>query len=108
MEKIMFQDKKLLKIKEYIHSLFPKSKILLFGSRARGNFDDKSDYDVLVVIKEEVNIKEKRTYAGKIRKELAVKGIPIDVLVRTEKDVCYFNNKIGSVIREASKYGIVL
>ena len=88
--------------------LLPGSRVILFGSRGREDFDNNSDYDIMVVSKKNLDIKEKRQYAGKIRKKLAVIGIPVDVLVRTEKDISYYGRKIGSVVKDAVRDGIAL
>lgn len=99
---------KLSKIKNSVQVLLPGSRVILFGSRGRGNFDDSSDYDILVVSDRNLSIKEKRQYAGKIRRKMAVMGIPADVMVKTENDVHYYSDKIGSVVREAVRGGVTL
>lgn len=102
----MTKDKNLIKIKEVIKTIFPDSRVILLGSRGRNNFDSKSDYDVLVVVKQNLSIKEKRYYACFIQKKLA--SIPLDVIVKTEEDVVYYQDKIGSVTREAILEGVSL
>ncbi|MCP5103264.1 MAG: nucleotidyltransferase domain-containing protein [bacterium] len=104
----MNKDENLSKIKSLVKFVLPGSRVILFGSRGRGNFDNSSDYDVLVVSNKKLDVKTKRRYAGKIRKELAVMGIPGDVLVKTETDVSYYRDKIGSLVREAVRDGITL
>ncbi len=52
-----------LKIKELIHEVvsnlgFSIYKILLFGSRSKGNFTTDSDWDLLVIINENISSKE--------------------------------------------------
>ena len=42
------QKKVILGIKNFIKSLFPESKLFLFGSRINGRWDDNSDYDIVV------------------------------------------------------------
>lgn len=39
----------LREIRDKIHKLEPKAEIYLFGSRARGDFNINSDWDVLVI-----------------------------------------------------------
>jgi len=38
------------KIKEEVRNLFPGAKIILYGSRARGNAKKDSDWDILVLL----------------------------------------------------------
>jgi predicted nucleotidyltransferase len=42
--------------------------IILFGSRARGDFSKYSDYDFLIITEKTFNIKEKMEIAKTIRK----------------------------------------
>ncbi|MDI6784474.1 MAG: nucleotidyltransferase domain-containing protein [bacterium] len=102
----MFADKNLKKINDVVKSILPESRIILFGSRAKGDSDRKSDYDILVIVKQNLSIKEKRTYASNIMKLLA--DIPLDVIVKTEQDIIYYQDKIGSITREAVLNGVGL
>lgn len=41
----------LVKIKEVVQAIVPEgSHVLLYGSRARGNFHEDSDWDILVIL----------------------------------------------------------
>ncbi|MCK4256338.1 nucleotidyltransferase domain-containing protein [candidate division WOR-3 bacterium] len=102
----MIKDENLMKIKEVIKNIFPDSRIILFGSRSKGKYDSQSDYDILVIVKQNLTIKEKRQYASVIRRQLV--EIPIDVIVKTEEDIIYYKDKIGSVTREAVLEGVSL
>lgn len=104
----MLKDNNLLEIKNTIEKILPGSREFLFGSRCRGDFDARSDYDVLVVHKSNLSVKEKRRYASIIRKKLAPLGIAIDVLVKTERDVSFMKDRIGSIVREALNEGALL
>ena len=73
-------------------------KIILFGSRARGDYHDKSDFDILIIVKEEISIEEKMRTTAIIRKKLAKLGIDADVIVKSEAEVEYYKKKIGSIV----------
>ena len=45
-------DKKLKDIVRVIKDTFDPTKVFLFGSRAKGSHSDRSDYDLLVIVKE--------------------------------------------------------
>lgn len=44
-------------LKQFLHELYQDKldKIILFGSRARGDHDSESDFDVLIVLKNDFN-----------------------------------------------------
>lgn len=115
MQKIEDKDKnsEIIKIKNTIMRIlnendFRDARIILFGSRAKGEFKAHSDWDFLVVLKEQLEIKEKWDLAHKIRKALADIYIPCDVIIRSEDEVERRKNVIGSVIRSAIKTGVIL
>jgi predicted nucleotidyltransferase len=103
---IMMQDRKLIKIKKVIKNIFPECKIILFGSKTYGDADEMSDYDILVIFKQDLSIKEKRYYASFIQKKLA--SIPLDVIVKTEMDTLKHLKRIESVVKEAIEIGVVI
>ena len=97
------------KIKEIIQESlkgYTIDKIILFGSRARGDNEEDSDYDVLVILKEDLEREKLNNLASLIRKSLAELLIPIDILVRSARYVDYMKNKIGNVISYATEEGI--
>jgi predicted nucleotidyltransferase len=81
-------------------------KIILFGSRARGNYDNESDYDVLVIIKEEPDWITRENLCSVIRKVMAIEDINIDILIRSSKYVELTQNEQGNVINYAIEEGI--
>ena len=65
-------------------SQLPVEQIYLFGSRARGDAKEDSDYDFLVVM-------DSRLSSGKrvmeVRKAGRVQGYPMDFIVRTPEEM---------------------
>ncbi|TKK70794.1 nucleotidyltransferase domain-containing protein [Ilyomonas limi] len=49
------QENILQEIKQAVLSVDATADVLLFGSRARGDFDEESDWDVLILTNEEVS-----------------------------------------------------
>ena len=47
------------KMKALVHEIVPDAKVILFGSRANGTATEESDWDVLVLTKQEVDQKLK-------------------------------------------------
>lgn len=86
----------------------PIVKLILFGSRATGNFKENSDWDFLIVLGINVTREEKKEIGHKIRKELAEIYIPCDVIIKSQDELEKYKDVVGSVIRSAVKRGIVL
>lgn len=102
----MIKDENLVKIKATVESILPHSRIILFGSRSREDFESQSDYDVLVIIKQNATVKEKLQYESMILKQLAKIDIDADVLVKTENDIPIHLKRIDSVVKEAIETGV--
>jgi predicted nucleotidyltransferase len=82
--------------------------IILFGSRARGDYNEDSDYDILIVTTETYPFKEKIRISETVRDQIVKLHIPSDIIIRSHEEVDYFRNKIGSAIREALLEGVTL
>lgn len=46
------------------------SRVIIFGSRARGDFEAESDWDILVIVKRELNQKERKELWHKLSRAL--------------------------------------
>ncbi len=87
------EDKTCREIVKYVREVANPRRIVLFGSRARGDGDEDSDYDLLVVKDE---IKSRHEEAHRIRVALTALPIFADVLVRSaEEDTKYRQIRIG-------------
>ncbi len=83
-------------------------QVILFGSRAKGNFNKDSDWDVLVIIRSEISRDTEMKLLSEIRKKLAKVLIPCDILIRTKAEVKKFKGYVHSVTKTALKEGIIL
>ena len=96
-------------IKQTVLSVLPNAKVLLFGSRAKGNYTALSDYDFLVVTENDLPLNEKRDFAGKIRRALiALLNAPVDVLINSREEISKKKLLPGHVIKQALNEGIEL
>lgn len=99
--------------KDIIAEEFRKSglnalQILLFGSRARGDFDNRSDWDFFVTADKELSFDERRKIAGRIRWRLAVAGLASDVIIRSASAVSKARQNTGCLAYYVFKEGIEL
>ncbi|MBC8232563.1 nucleotidyltransferase domain-containing protein [bacterium] len=83
-------------------------EIILFGSRARGDFSEESDYDILIVLQDSISIREKMESSAKLRREIAKMGIDADIIIKSREEVEYYENKIGNIVRNALREGVAL
>jgi predicted nucleotidyltransferase len=81
-------------------------EVILFGSRARGDFTKKSDYDFLIITEKTFIVKEKMQIASAIRKALAELHIFADIIINSEKEAEIKRDRIGCATRYALKEGI--
>ena len=84
---------------------FEPSRILLFGSRARGTDNRWSDVDLLVVMEE---ITDKRRAAVAMRRTLSDLPISKDIIVTTPEEIARRGHLVGSVLRAALREGKVV
>ena len=84
-------------------------RILLFGSRARGESDEHSDVDLLVVEHEPFGRnRSRRLEAARIWRCLSEFRIPTDILVYSNSEVAQWKDLSHHVIGMALREGKVL
>ncbi len=84
-------------------------KIILFGSRARGDFREDSDWDLLVVIDKDLPLSHKREILGNIYKMLAeVEGESYEVIITSQRKYEELKNFVGTLMYDAEREGVLL
>jgi uncharacterized protein len=81
------------------------AKVILFGSRARGNADDRSDFDFLVVEREVDDRFGEMVRLGRVLGRLLIPG---DVVVVSEQHAQKWASVKGTLIHEAMSRGRVV
>jgi len=89
-------------------------KIMLFGSRSKKEDKTDSDYDILIIIKNDIE----RILKYKIKNEINKKAAKIfvsrnsltgiDLIIRSKKEIEFYKDKIGSVTGEAYMEGVAI
>lgn len=77
--------------------------IILFGSMARGDFSNYSDYDFLIITERTFTVKEKMEISKKVREHLA--KVAVDIILKSQSEIEAQKNQIGTVTREALREG---
>jgi predicted nucleotidyltransferase len=84
-------------------------RIVLFGSRARGEADERSDVDLLVVEREPFDQnRSRRREAARIWRCLSEFRVPADILVYSASEVTQWKDSSHHVIARALREGRVL
>lgn len=83
----------------------PATRIILFGSYARGTPSDQSDLDFLVLKRV---VRNRHAEIVRLLRVLEPHGIPADVLVASEEVFDAWKDIPGTVLYEASKEGRVV
>ncbi len=85
----------------------PDARVLLFGSRATGNANAQSDYDIYIVTSEEYAPNENLKLRSKIHKQLADSlMVSVDLLMSSERDFSLNQQLPGHIVRYVSKESI--
>ncbi len=95
----------LKEIKQSVISIDENAEVILFGSRARGDYHDESDWDVLVLV-DEYNWKLKNRFIDKLFEVQIKEDIGISVMVKGKE---YWNMIEETLLyKEVEKHGLVL
>ena len=96
-------------IRQIVEFNLPGSRVLLFGSHARGDHDRFSDYDLLIITPHTFTPKEKIRWSTLLNHAIvkALK-IPVDLLINSEEEVNEKRGLPGHVVRTALKEGVSL
>jgi predicted nucleotidyltransferase len=98
-------DNPLEKAIDIIVKVADPDKIILFGSRARGDSKKDSDYDLCVLKR---NVEHRRKLAQKLYLSLYIVGEAIDVIVETPERFSDLKDNTFMIYKEIAKDGKVI
>ncbi len=108
---LLEKDPILRRIVEVIVKEIDPDRIVLFGSRARGDYNEGSDYDILV-LKEGIRPEERRPLQRKIRRALWKEDIyssaAVDVIVQNTRRYEDLKERWDLIYYDADKEGVIL
>ena len=85
------------------------AKIILFGSRARGDAREDSDYDVLVVVEGKLEWKKRKQFSLRVRRRLyRMLGKPVDLIVEDRSVFAEKSTSFGTIEEIVLKEGLVV
>ena len=91
-------------VKKIVEKFHP-DKIILFGSYARNEYTEDSDFDILVVMPVENSQRQK---ANEIDLALADRTVPMDLIVVTPEQFESLKDLIGTIVYQAAREGKVI
>jgi predicted nucleotidyltransferase len=95
-----------IKVEEVVKAIDPKSKVVLFGSRARGEAHAESDWDFLILTSREVSPELVDEILAKLYEvELAVEQVISSVIENQQKWEDYLNSEFYQNVKD---HGIVV
>lgn len=83
-------------------------QIYLFGSRAQGTARPDSDWDVYVLMKDDMTFADRRRLTTEIKRELARQRIPNDVILKSNKQFQASKSYPGHLAYTVAQEGIPL
>jgi len=94
-------------IREIISSIDPKAEVILYGSRARGDERDDSDWDILILTDYPVDLQIEREFRNKLYDLELDTGESLSVFAYS-KDDWQTRQRITPFYQNVSQEGIVL
>ncbi|HHJ51165.1 MAG TPA: nucleotidyltransferase domain-containing protein [Phaeodactylibacter sp.] len=76
----------LIRIKKAIKEIEPRADVVLYGSRARGDEKQESDWDLLILVPYPAGIKEEQKFRHKLFELELEFGQAISTLVKSKKE----------------------
>lgn len=98
-------DARLLEVVRRIAAGFDPERIILFGSRARGDADPDSDTDLLVVVR---TAGDRRRLAAAMDRATSDVGLARDIIVATPEELARDRDVVGTIAWPALREGRVV
>ena len=94
----------------FAHKGLTLDSVFLFGSMARGDSSKESDYDILIISKEELSSKGRRNLSIEISKALhqQIRLTPFDIIIKSRKDFDEEKDIVNTISNEVLLEGIKL
>ena len=111
MEKILDKNLEIAKkiiTEEVERAGYKVDRIILFGSRAKGNYKEGSDWDFFVLIDNNIFKEDLKIILRNIRRRMALNGIPNDIVVKSKEIYLNQIDDAGFLSYYVNKEGVSL
>ena len=96
-------------IRSTVQACLPGSRVILFGSHAKGLGDRYSDYDLLIITPETFTPLEKINWSSRLdRAIVSAIHAPVDILLNSEEEIRQKQEMPGHIVRSALREGVAL
>jgi len=84
-------------------------KLILFGSRARGDYTEDSDWDILLITEEKIDKSKKRKFLVESRRRI-IKAIddPVDIIIIDRNHYENYKDIYGDIAGVAELEGVII
>ena len=98
----------IIELKKRVLQLYPDAELILFGSKARGDYNKDSDVDILILLGAEVNSKVEKNIISNISDIYSTyDDVVFETLIENKNE--WLNNNLNYFIRNSiNKEGISL
>ncbi|BFI73722.1 nucleotidyltransferase [Nanoarchaeota archaeon] len=84
------------------------NKIILFGSRARGDYREDSDWDILIITEDKLDRKIEKDFYSDVSWELTTDDIIPAIIIVSKEEFEKYKDLKGFIYYWADKEGIIL
>lgn len=102
---IMIDEATIAKATELLRQAAQPTRIIFFGSRARGSARRDNDVDFLVIVPD---VRDRMAEMVRLNRVLSPLRLPVDLLVATEETFRYWSDTPGNIYFAAQTEGRVL
>lgn len=95
------------RIRTNIHQVDPEADVILYGSRARGNERKDSDWDILVLTNDAIDINRERLFRNNLYDLELETGEPFSLFVYSKTD-WFSRQRITPFFQNVTREGIKL
>jgi len=104
----MYSKQDIEKLIEIILKVLSPEKIILFGSYATGNHKNDSDIDLMILMKEKIDRREKLKKMYELRNLFFEQDFEVDLILNSVRHFNDYKNYVGSINYSVDKEGKVL